>query len=718
MTRLQRPLAWFGVFCTLLILMAHEVATGQSCVNWTEETFENPSARYDHATAYDSARGVTVLFGGLSETIELYDTWEWDGAQWRYVFAEGPRPLRGHAMAFDSRRGVTVLFGGRYRNNTTAGIWEWDGQFWANRGRVGPVKRWGHAMVFDERRGVTVLFGGTDWIDGELVAYSDTWEWDGTNWTQVSDTGPPGLARHAMAYDSERGVTVLYAGEKLNGRYWQKTRDTWEWDGSNWTLRATDGPLNEAGHAMTYHAAGHAVIMRGAEWPSTWAWNGERWRLLTTSGPSRRFDFSMCYDSQRQRTVLFGGWDIFDETWEFDESGWRQVAAAGPLERAAASMTFDSHRQVAVLFGGGFGQLTYDDTWEWDGQRWQLVSQRDAPRRENHGSVYDSARRLTLVFGGEEDDEWTNLKPPETWGWNGSRWTMLAATGPPSRTALSMAYDSRRAVAVLTGGSGHIQNYDDTWEWDGQTWRQVAAGGIPALSDAAMVFDEHRRVCILFGGITSGGYSGETWQWDGQSWTRVATSGPAPRAGHEMVYDPEYQAIFLFGGRDGTQQMDDTWLWNGAAWSRLNATGPESRVWSAMTFDSIRHEAVLFGGYEGYQSSHRDTWTFHVTRPHLGLTTSCPDGGQASLQWSCATAFGRIAIVFATQTGQVIIPNGPCAGTRLGLGGNQIRLLATLNSDASGNGAVAGAIPRQACGMYLQLVDATTCATSNVARIE
>jgi hypothetical protein len=41
-----------------------------------------------------------------------------------------------------------------------------------------------------------------------------------------------------MAYDVERGVTVLFGGdpEEADGRL---LGDTWEWDGSRWTRRAT-----------------------------------------------------------------------------------------------------------------------------------------------------------------------------------------------------------------------------------------------------------------------------------------------------------------------------------------------------------------------------------------------------------------------------------------------------------------------------------------------
>ncbi|TET37812.1 MAG: hypothetical protein E3J72_05400 [Planctomycetota bacterium] len=80
--------------------------------------------------AYDSNRGVTVLFGGEWDqaTIVYGDTWEYDGSIWQQISMKGgvegtdfPLARRGHAMVFDSNRGVMVLFGG----NQFYGVSQW-----------------------------------------------------------------------------------------------------------------------------------------------------------------------------------------------------------------------------------------------------------------------------------------------------------------------------------------------------------------------------------------------------------------------------------------------------------------------------------------------------------------------------------------------------------------------------------------------------------------
>jgi hypothetical protein len=64
-------------------------------------------------------------------------------------------------------------------------------------------------MAYDVARGVTVLFGGNA---GSDVGNTETWEWNGTAWTQRLVSGPSARHYHAMSYDAARRVTVLFGG--------------------------------------------------------------------------------------------------------------------------------------------------------------------------------------------------------------------------------------------------------------------------------------------------------------------------------------------------------------------------------------------------------------------------------------------------------------------------------------------------------------------------
>ena len=64
-------------------------------------------------------------------------------------------------------------------------------------------------MSFDAGTGNLVLFGGYS----EGSSKKDTWSWDGSNWTKVTTaTSPPGREHGTMAYDAEIEGIVLFGG--------------------------------------------------------------------------------------------------------------------------------------------------------------------------------------------------------------------------------------------------------------------------------------------------------------------------------------------------------------------------------------------------------------------------------------------------------------------------------------------------------------------------
>jgi len=82
--------------------------------------------------AYDAARQRTVLFGGSRTGFgsHLADTWEWNGKNWVQIKPATSPPARWlHGMAYDSARGRTVMFGGIFHQSPTkfADTWEYIG---------------------------------------------------------------------------------------------------------------------------------------------------------------------------------------------------------------------------------------------------------------------------------------------------------------------------------------------------------------------------------------------------------------------------------------------------------------------------------------------------------------------------------------------------------------------------------------------------------------
>lgn len=205
-------------------------STGWSIIN---PNGIRPQMRDGHAIAYDVARDVFVLFGGLNYSpggggAFLNDTWEYRPAtrQWTLVHAggSGAPPVRNfHCLAYAG--GGRVLLQGGNNGNYLQDTWLWNGTTWIQHG-PGPIRD-RHAMAYCTHDDAVYLFGGYGGNDGW---HNDTWRWrDSTGWVDVSPPGErPGLRdSHTLAYDSARGVLVLFGGLNYSagGGF---AADTWE----------------------------------------------------------------------------------------------------------------------------------------------------------------------------------------------------------------------------------------------------------------------------------------------------------------------------------------------------------------------------------------------------------------------------------------------------------------------------------------------------------
>ena len=129
---------------------------------WTQRQDIGPTARFDHAVAYDEAMSKTLLVGGNGLGTLFRDTWLWDGETWTQVDDIGPSGRAGHAITYDSGRERVVLFGGSDGGDQLGDTWEWDGEAWTQLEDTGPTPRQGHALSYDSARSRVVLFGGEE----------------------------------------------------------------------------------------------------------------------------------------------------------------------------------------------------------------------------------------------------------------------------------------------------------------------------------------------------------------------------------------------------------------------------------------------------------------------------------------------------------------------------------------------------------------------------
>ena len=269
--------------------------------SWSENIGPDvPNGVYGAALAYDSALSKVIYFGSNSTT----ELWTWDGLHWRDVSAPGMLPRSYAAVSFDDARSRLVVFGGYDGRNELGDTIEWDGAQWITMTPDhSPTARHGASMVYDPVRAVTVLFGGSD-TQGNYS--DDTWQWDGTDWVpEAATSGSPWPNARwfaSMAYDATLGVVVMWSGGST-----VEFHDTWQWDGSTWTQTSSSAPgvvSSQFNLAYNTHLGLDIGVVDGA----TYSWNGAAWtQLVANPGPPQVQSYAVAYDASRFRLIEIGG---------------------------------------------------------------------------------------------------------------------------------------------------------------------------------------------------------------------------------------------------------------------------------------------------------------------------------------------------------------------------------------------------------------------------
>jgi hypothetical protein len=343
------------------------------------------------------------------------------------------------------------------------------------------------AFVFDEARGVMLRFGGSV----GTTFFNDTWQFDGTNWQQLSpSTSPTPRGRPACTYDPVRREVVVFGGVTTGGTM---LNDTWVWNGSTWAQVLTPtAPSPRSGAAMAFDPSRQECVLFGGWVPSgldtndTWRWNGQNWTLVITGpGPQGRGAHRMVYHDQRQALVMFGGWrtpnnGTVGDTWEL-RAGWTQITGPGPSNRCDPSMQFDPVRGRMVLFGGltafsGSTPILTGDTWEYGGGTpgWQQRQPTTPPSARAYAEMVWDAPRSRLVLHGGMDS-------------GGARGDTFALTRANPASALEYG-----AACASSVGNPAMEGVPFALPWLGDTFIVRVAGGVPASAPVLLWFGSSR----------------------------------------------------------------------------------------------------------------------------------------------------------------------------------------------------------------------------------
>lgn len=311
-------------------------------------------------------------------------------------------------------------------------------------------------MAYDAASGDLLLFGGTG-ADGQLLG--DTWEFNGSAWTQMNQGGMPALTGASMAYDAELGQVLLFGGLGSSG----PQNETWIWNPlTGWTVppnMTNTPPLARYDAALSdvESGSGSFVLFGGIEGGASPEGTGNSGSTTTATPPT----------STATQSAAIPGVTLND-TWTWDGDNWTEQPANGPVGRAGASATWDPNLGEALLFGGSI-----------DGT-------------DNSGSLLN-----------------------DLWAWDGSTWIQQtpAAPQPPSRTGATFTADPAAGGDVLLGGLDASGAAGGSWLFVNGTWKALSPANAPApTGEATAAWVSGTSQLVYFGGTaTNGATSAATW---------------------------------------------------------------------------------------------------------------------------------------------------------------------------------------------------------------
>jgi hypothetical protein len=288
---------------------------------WTADE-PAPPAYMGSSMVYDPVRRHFLHFGGeitstiIERTVLQGTTWIYDGKWRRANNAVNPPGRILGQMVFDETRSDVVLFGGKRPEGFWGDVydtWIWNGSNWRVAGQTRPSPTLAGPIWFDRVHGKVAMVSEKSTNPNVKVL----WFWDGTRWHESQFTVPSDVIQAVYADDRRQAILRGYSENR-----------TWIWDGNTFTFVYDDETFIRSYAGFVFDSSARRAFCYGGteefySISTAASWDGISWTGLGAQLPGSRGFQSMAYDKHTRQSIMFGGYsygygpdyEYFDDTW-------------------------------------------------------------------------------------------------------------------------------------------------------------------------------------------------------------------------------------------------------------------------------------------------------------------------------------------------------------------------------------------------------------------
>lgn len=272
---------------------------------------DGPQFFYRGAAGYHQKLDSVVMVTQKYEYVTTFETWLWNGSEFREIVAPFDAFYLGNdSLCYHPIRQSMFLIAKRYAYGDSNIVWEFDGYQWKSFTSIGLDSSlfYYSALVFNEINNCLTLYACDNYQSGTYQLMDDTWTLIAKN--QID---PPRRGMN-MVYDQHTEHIVLFGG--ITNSYYSQycLNDTWEFDGTKWTQVETEiAPPFRQGGMMVYNPDIDRVVLVGGScdnviFNDVWEYDGSTWEQRKINDcPLTRQNAAHSYDPTRKRFVICGG---------------------------------------------------------------------------------------------------------------------------------------------------------------------------------------------------------------------------------------------------------------------------------------------------------------------------------------------------------------------------------------------------------------------------